>query len=136
MKLEVGMYIRTKNGVIARITNILEDHTIDCDNVVFDDFLEIPFVLKDEYIADKNHNILELLKPEDLMYIDISPDDCGGIIVPRIAETMAELKSWKEHLSTGYWILKGVVTREQLWANVYKVGEWQLIYDNFKEYLD
>lgn len=33
--MKVGDYVRTKDGVIAKITDIIEDFSIDCDREVF-----------------------------------------------------------------------------------------------------
>ena len=57
------------------------------------------------------------------MYIDISPDNYGGIVVPRVAETKAELDKWKERFASGECILKTVLTKEQIVSNWYEVGE-------------
>ena len=68
-------------------------------------------------------NILELLEPMDLLYVDISPDNCGGIVVPRVPETLNELEEYIEKIKSGECILKYVVTHEQLEKDMYKVGE-------------
>jgi len=68
-------------------------------------------------------DITDLIEPMDLMFIDISPDDCGGIVVPRIAETINELEQWKERIFNKNCILKYVLTREQTESGRYKVGE-------------
>ena len=56
------------------------------------------------------------------MYIDISPDNSGGIVVPRIAETLNELEEWKKRFYSGECILKEIITREQIDNMSYKVG--------------
>ena len=52
-KLEVGEYIRTKDGIIAKITDIVKEYCIDCDNDVFDvgnsAMMEIPWEHIKEY---------------------------------------------------------------------------------------
>lgn len=132
MKLEVGMYVRTKEGLIAKyikINNKYEWHVFDGKIQWFYEYYrnEIDFEDWEKFIKEKvvkaSHNILELIEPMDLMFIDISPDDCGGIIVPRIAETTNELEQWKERISSKNCILKYVVTREQIENARYKVGE-------------
>lgn len=50
----------------------------------------------------------------DLLYIDISPDDCGGIIVQRIPETMNEVNHYKDIINNGRCVLKNVIKKEQL----------------------
>jgi hypothetical protein len=132
MKLEVGMYVRTKKGLIAKyikINNKYEWHVFDNKIQWFYEYYrnEIDFDSWEDFIKEKvvkaSHDIIDLIEVMDLMFIDISPDDCGGIVVPRIAETLDELERWKEHISNGYWILKGIVTKEQIESARYKVGE-------------
>ena len=131
MKLEVGMCVRSKiNGMIGKITDI--------ENIeVLNEKREVLISGEKRYILDNNynrgfcdtekdiviasHNILDLIEPMDLMFIDISPDDCGGIVVPRVAETEAELKKYKKYFASGWFVLKGVVTREQIENMTYKV---------------
>jgi len=74
------------------------------------------------YITKSSSNILDLIEPWDLLYVDIDPDDgYGGIIVPRIAETEAELDRWKTKIINKEWKLEGVVTKEILEENIYEV---------------
>lgn len=130
--LEVGMFIRTPLGIdkigcfnkenvigygfITKALHYLhwhkEDNKFSIDGECFN---------KEEIKA--SHKLEDLVEPMDLMYVDISPDDCGGIVVPRVAETLNELKKWKKRFSNGSCILKGVVTWEQLESMSYKVKE-------------
>lgn len=117
MKLEVGMFVRFKT--LSNEVKIGQIQLID--NSIYE--LDNNEVTADKYIIKASHNIIDLIEVMDLMFIDISPDDCGGIVVPRIAETINELEQWKEHISNGYWILKGIVAKEQIESARYKVGE-------------
>ena len=123
MKLEVGMHIRI-NGFISKIGHI---NTTKKGNtyIQFKQPNGLLITMNTKFLDDEkaSHNILELIEPMDLMFIDISPDDCGGIVVPRIAETINELEQWKERISNKNCILKYVVTREQIESSRYKVGE-------------
>ena len=117
MKLKEGMYVRYE-GLINKIIEIDDDYLV-FDQNWYDHWAdEVSSMKYDRFVNDykpiASHNILALIEPMDLMYVDISPDDCGGIVVPRVAETLNELKEWKERISNGSCILKGVVTREQL----------------------
>ena len=73
MKLEIGMYVRTFNGKIWIIKSkqAISGHKKD--------------------IFNASYELMDLVEPGDLMYIDISPDNYGGIVVPRVTETKAEL---------------------------------------------
>ena len=111
MKLEVGMYVRTKDKIV-KIEKISDGVMWDTQgHVHFGDFIKA------------SHNIIDLIEEGDLMYIDISPDNYGGIVVPRVAETLNELDKWKERFASGECILKKVLTKEQIVNNWYEVGE-------------
>lgn len=117
MKLEKNMYVRTLDGInkaVEVINNGVIDRFVNADGNIYY-FCDM--------VCNPSHNILELIEPMDLMFIDISPDDCGGIVVPRIAETLDELEKWKDHISNGCCVLKGIITREQIESNIYKVSE-------------
>ena len=123
MKLEIGMYIRTPNG-IAKIKSMYAEpnqYIVYTDNkdIVFEYYLNNKNKWVSDYVKKFSNNIIDLIEPMDLMYIDISPDDCGGIVVPRVAETLNELEEWKERISSGECILKGVLTKEQIVSNWY-----------------
>lgn len=63
--------------------------------------------------------IYDELQPMDILYIDISPDDCGGIVVPRIPETLAELERYIQGFKSGEIILKGVAKKSD-WQKIVK----------------
>lgn len=115
--MKVGDYVRTKFGMISKIidTNLAE---------VADRYeVENGLLIYKGDIIKSNQNILELLEPQDLMYIDIDNGWAGGIVVPRIAETLAELNEYIDDFKNKKCTLVGVVTHEQLHSIVYKVGE-------------
>ena len=124
-KIKVGNYLRTGTEV-GKVINKWK-HYEDKEEEVFeidvpDDVIESFFETTDvfEYeIRGYSKSILDLIEVDDLLYVDISPDDCGGIVVPRIAETENELKIFKGYIKTGQWILKGIVTKEQLEMSCY-----------------
>ena len=137
MKLEVGMYARTKHKGIVKINEIIDNGVIAYEDDFGREWEEetgrkvIRYIdndgwncgLDEKEILKASHNIIDLIEPGDLMYIDISPDDCGGIVVPRVSETLNELEKWKERISSGECILKGVLTKEQINNNCYWVGK-------------
>jgi len=110
--MEFNDYVRTKNG----ISKIVAFYS----NAIFNDKYKR---IENNLIIKSSPNILDILEPMDLLYIDISPDDCGGIVVPRIPETLDELKKYIKKIKLGEYILKYVVTHEQLKNNMYEVGE-------------
>ena len=65
------------------------------------------------------NNILDTIDVQDLLYINIDPyDGCGGITIPKIAETIAELELIIEKIKNKEWELDGVVSKEVLYKNV------------------
>ena len=129
--MNVGDYVRF-DGEIAKIINIKRYKTKE-DIYFFDKILD----LNEDRACNENTiyngqwkyfdnvksspNIIDLLKPMDLLYIDIDNGYAGGIIVPMIAKTYCELKQIINEIKLGDYILKGVVTKEQLESMTYKV---------------
>ena len=111
MKLEAGMYVRTKKGTIYKF---------DTNNSMAKNGAK-------KYMVNCSFNIIDLIEPMDLMFIDISPDDCGGIVVPRVSETLNELNKWKERFASGECILKAVLTKEQIINNWYEVNNYGIM---------
>ena len=124
--MKVGDYVRTKHG-IGKIIGYVDNYFnffYQCwvvDNDIGPYIRQTINYLLEKDIVKTSSDILDLLQPMDLMYIDISPDNCGGIVVPRIPETYCELEQIINEIKLGNYILKGVVTKEQLTENMYKV---------------
>ena len=123
-ELKVGMYVRTKFGIkqIYEINNkatkwkyLYKSTKQDGDNCI-----DLSF-LKEDDILKASENIIDLIEPMDLLFLDIDYGYEGGIIVPRIAETMNELNKVKEKIKNGELILKYIVTREQIESIKYEV---------------
>lgn len=120
--IKVGEYFRTPYGKIGKITDIPKH------SVYFDD----GFSIEHEFIEcgrdimkelESTPDITDLVAVGDLMFIDISPDDCGGIVVPRIAETLAEEQNYNKKFKSGEYILRGIVPKEKIESMTYWVGE-------------
>ena len=120
--MQVGDYVRTKYGKIGKIVNISKNRVGTTTYLVEWGNCKTYYVsqVKD---YKSNPNILKLLEPEDLLYVDIDNGFEGGIIVPRIPETLNELNNYIKQIESGKLILKGVVTHEQLENDMYEVGE-------------
>ena len=108
--MKVNDYVRTKDGRIYKIGDI-GNFIYSKDDVII------------QGIIKSSSNIIDLIEVLDLVYVDISPDDCGGIIVPRIAETEKELNSLKLLIENKDYILKSIITHEQIESIEYKVKE-------------
>ena len=118
MKLRSGMYIRTTEGYICKILKL--NKSFEDDGYLDHNDIDSPCI-QEKNIVKVKRNLLDLVECFDLIYVDISPDNYGGIVVPRIAETYAELKRFISNIKCGSWVLKGVVARELLIKNCYMV---------------
>lgn len=132
-----GYYARTKDGYIGKIVKSSYAYDWDIgqsmlskpskvDTFIMDTnicFSDEPDRIDRVDVVKSSKDILELLEPMDLLYVDISPDDCEGIVVPRIPENINELNGMKWLIESGHWGLIGVVTREKLINDMYRVGE-------------
>lgn len=128
--MKVGDYVRTEYGIFGKIAKIIgkEKGLKDCylnfkNMAVYGNETDYIVVGNRGKIIKLSPDIIELLEPMDLLYIDIDGDFEGGIVVPRMPETLNELNGFVEFIKSGHWILKGVVTHEQLENNMYKVGD-------------
>ena len=129
--MKIGDYVRVNIETYNKFVGITKLENETNDYWFFED-LTIPkrtnkrskeFTNINELIIKSSPNIIDLITIGDLMYIDINPDDCGGIVVPRIAETERELKHFTRYIESGSYILKGIVTKEQLNNMTYWVDE-------------
>ena len=120
--MNVGDYIRFGYHTLVLIEKVNKIEYEEKENKNY-------YITENDFCADKEHiiksspDITDLLQPMDLIYVDIDDGFKSGIIVPRIAETQAELNLMINLIKSGKWILKGVVTSEQLDSMKYKVGE-------------
>lgn len=121
--MKVREYVRTKWGYICKIININDFREPSMKYGVEASYLKDIMFIGDEDIIKSSLNILELLEPQDLLYVDIDNGYAGGIIVPRIPETINELNDYIKKIKSGELILKGVVTREQLMERMFEVNK-------------
>lgn len=124
--MKVGEYFRTIDGRIGKITRIPKHHPYFDDGFYLnDEFIVCGCEIMEELETEKD--ILDLIEPMDLLLIDISPDDCGGIVVPRIPETQRELNKFIKYIKSkrkrGTNVLKGITTKEKITEGMYKIGE-------------
>lgn len=118
MKLEVGMYVRNKSFGIGKINKDYFDsnnkHWFNVQFGCYEDEECHCGICEETKGFKVSYNILDLIEPQDLLYVDIDNGYMGGIIVPRIAETLRELEKFKELIKSEAWILKSIVTHEQM----------------------
>ena len=123
MKLEVGMYVRTKEGLIGKIIEIDDDY-YTFDNCIYKSFGEYydACSLEDIYITKASHNLLgndkepclievgDYVNGYKLLYQDshysyFDTDTCDWIYIKKDEQ------------------IKSIVTKEQFSSMKYKVGE-------------
>lgn len=123
MKLEVDMFIRTKDGIIAKIEDLrhldFHDHlydTIYCDKIVrqeYGDGFEQIYPIDRDIIKKASFNIIDLIEVGD--YVN--------------GEYMQEhylQHNRIEHTYNSYWYendIKEILTHEQYEANAYRIGD-------------
>lgn len=127
MEIKVGEYIRTKDGVIAKVTYV-DVMMIDCDRDVFDlnnlAMMEIPTEYIEEYIVKHRKQLIDLVEFGDILKIKISEEwvekqDTIKFIVVGQTYTITEIKRCLEN---GLFKIIQILTHEQFEANCYKVG--------------
>ena len=122
MKLEVGMYVRTKYGYLARITEA-DDRHIYCDNAITKNWgEEFNILYSDAFgeIVKASHNIIDLIEVGDYV---------NGKLVAKNEEVFTTdniyigryLYEEDKSLIGGEEDIKTVVTKEQFEAMQYKV---------------
>lgn len=128
MKLEPNMYVRTKEGFIAKIQSINEDlGGIDCDSSVktmYEEHYSCLWGGEVELVVKASHNIIDLIQVgdyvngEQVRYIEKDTDYC----VLAIDEDYT-------YIIAGYDCdgftkpIKSIVTKEMYSSVEYKVGE-------------
>lgn len=127
MKLEVGMYVRTCDGRIAKIEEI-EDDIASCDNWLYQtfdayiDFIHLADEIVDE-ITKVSFDIMDLIEVGDIIRyrIDKVPLETKGYLIGVTDITDEEMiESIKENKN--YHVLQ-ILTKEQFEQMEYKVGE-------------
>ncbi len=115
MKLELGMYVRTKElheVVIVKVLKVTNDG-FNADNNMFYEFSEV---------IKASHNIIDLIEVDDIVQIKESIDNYSKSYFIGIDE-MATLRTIKERIENGNLILENVLTKEQFENNCYKIGD-------------
>ena len=153
MKLEVGMYVRTKKGLIAKYTGYEKDEENDEYNrYQFDGKIYWYYEYYNNYVYEENfqewfeekvvkvgHNIIDLIEEKDLIEIEYYS--------PRYEERITRLfevdfrhknnitfcnahcqlnifdGEWDKHDQLLKPVIKSIVTKEQFENMGYKVGE-------------
>lgn len=114
MKLEVGMYVRTDNGIIGKIYEQIGDmFTYKDSNRDY-----ITYGLSHNEILKASHNIIDLISRFDLVN--------GHSVICKMYEDEKDIPTIIKCVG-GYYFkeeeIKSIVTKEQMEQMAYKVGE-------------
>ena len=124
MKLEPNMYIRTKDGIIAKV-DYIDDDTIFFDKELYKTYGDsINFLEKDnlEKIAKVSYNIIDLIEVGDILEVFSDLHDLLGNEIFRIKDEK-HLQHLKNGFDKGYFHLITVLTKEQFKQMSYKLEE-------------
>lgn len=117
MKLEVGMYVRTKHG-IRKIIDIDEDNNYYIDKTYINDFRqEINCISDNCIIGEPSFNIIDLIEEGDYV---------NGSWVNEIVDGKPIHEDYNDPYYSFGWEnedIKSVITHEQMEQMAYKVGE-------------
>lgn len=122
MKLEVGMYVRTKRGQIGKITTIGKDNVVIEFNRMWQD------IIYKENIIKSTFNIIDILEEGDYVNGSEVLDFEYKIIKGHDNFTNFAVVTENCYLeNTDSWIMekdiKSVITHEQMEQMAYKLGE-------------
>lgn len=115
MKLEVGQFVRTKDGIIAKV-DCIDDTTIFFDKDLYKTYSDsIDFLERDnlERIVKASYNIIDILEEED--YAN------GNTVFALIDDQIPKLVATESGCLCNEEI-KSVITHEQIEQMTYKVG--------------
>ena len=123
MKLEVRQFVRTKDGIIAKV-DYIDNDTIFFDKELYRTYGDsIDFLEKDnlERIVKASYNIIDILEEGDyvngLKITSIDKTFEGNVLVG-LGKNFGFSKFDNDYKITS------VVTHEQMEQMAYKVGEW------------
>lgn len=125
MKLEVGMYVRTKWGDIRKIERIWNDTDFNVDKTYYNYNIEedtLGCVLNEDIIKEPSFNIIDLIKAKDIILgTDGKLYQCWKIYKDYLF-TYSKNKQGQTITLVDYQIDK-VLTKEQFEQMAYKVGD-------------
>lgn len=109
MKLEVGRFVRTKDGEIHKIKSINDEY------IEYENGFGIPYELK-EYIVKASYNIIDLISRFDLVN--------GHLVICKMYENEKDIPTIIKCVGDYYFKeedIKSIVTKEQFESMEYKV---------------
>lgn len=129
-KLEVGMYVRTDNGNIRKITELINSKYIDdpdyyVDKVLIDIVQEENTIYMEKWLFDENiikssHNIIDLIEVGDIITYEY-PMALGIVTHENITVLQELLDILKNGENNNEYKIKSIVTKEQFEQMKYEV---------------
>ena len=123
MKLEVGLFVRTKEGEIHKIKSINDEY------IEYENGFGIPYELK-EYIVKASYNIIDILECGDIIKLfmedNIDEEDTNIFELIAINYNDNEIGVFNSDFQIEFFPienLRGILTHEQMEQMAYKVGE-------------
>jgi len=117
MKLEVGMYVRTKEGNIEKICDIENEH-------IYTDEDYLSWYPSSNAISKASNNIIDLIEVGDFVngykVINVGVEELGHTY---LSLDMNEDIHWLESEIENEEQIKSIVTKQQFESMSYKVGE-------------
>ncbi len=114
MKLEVGMYVRTKRGQIGKITTIGKDNVAIEFNGMWQDI-----VSKKNIVKEPSFDFLDLIEAGDVISLSEDIDNFKKEYIIGIPDLIT-LDAIKEKIENGNLRLVGIVTKERFENIEYK----------------
>lgn len=132
MKLEVGQFVRTKDGIIAKV-DYIDNDTIFFDKELYRTYGDsIDFLEKDnlERIVKTSYNIIDILECGDIIKLfmedDIDEEDTNIFELIAINYNDNEIGVFNSDFQIEFFPienLRGILTHEQMEQMAYKIGE-------------
>ena len=137
MKLEVGMYVRTRRGLIAKFTEVEKTENDEYNKYIFDGKIYWYYEYYNEYVYEEDfeywfensvvkisHNIIDLIEVGDYVngqkvYYDEELDFLYVKCFDRDGEFYQESITKKSFIDN----IKTIVTKEQFQDMEYRLGE-------------
>ena len=127
MEIEVGEYVRTKKGIIAKLECINGGSDYIFDKSIYRKYSDTIEILQEyeleKYIAKHSFDIIDLIEVGDLVQIH----DRGNRIYQVDRNYQGKLAiidvGWNEYETLYNENIKNIVTKEQFESMEYKVGE-------------
>ena len=126
MKLEVGMYVRTKDGIkqIYKIDNNKTKwkYLYKLRHQDEDGTIDLGMLCDDNIIGEPSFDIIDLIEINDIVQLKESTDNYSKSYFIGIDE-MATLRTMEERIENNNLILESILTKEQFENNCFRIGD-------------